>query len=191
MTKLKAVGAEAGPANTTAISTNAANPTRCRIGRSKWNILSLNPSSALDSRRYGRFSTGSIRNLQDCRPSKSPTKYRPRVSILHRIDSRKLRIKRREDKPDQILLQTGPPTPELQKHLDESSKQMEGKWLPMEMQMWAAQILEPLGSTQPQPQRWREMLEKARTFHTVQVEPGEMLVFGNAPTMVAAICLRD
>ena len=35
------------------------------------------------------------------------------------------------------------------------------------------------------------MLEKARKFHTMRVEPERMLVFGNAPTLVAAVCLRD
>ena len=111
--------------------------------------------------------------------------------ILHRIDSRNLRVKRRDDKPDQILLQPVPPPPELQKHLDESGKEMETNWMPMDMQMWASQMLEPMGTTQPQPQRWREMLEKARALPTMQIEPDRMLVFGYAPTMVAAVCLRD
>ena len=111
--------------------------------------------------------------------------------ILHRIDSRNLKIRRHESAPGQILIQPGPPPADLQKHLDECGKEMETSWLPMEMQMWASQILNPMGSTQPQPQRWREMLEKARKLHTMGVEPERMLVFGGAPTLVAAVCLRD
>lgn len=111
--------------------------------------------------------------------------------ILHRIDSRNLRAKRRDDKPDEILLQSVPPPPDLQKHLDETGKEMKANWLPMEMQMWASLVLEPMGSSQPEPQRWREMLDKARSLPTMQIEPDRLLVFGAAPTMVAAICLRD
>jgi len=111
--------------------------------------------------------------------------------ILHRIDSRNLRAKRRDDKPGEILLQSVPPPLDLQKHLDETGKELETNCLPMEMQMWASQILEPMGSSQPEPQRWREMLDKARALPTMKIEPNRMLVFGAAPTMVAAICLRD
>jgi len=111
--------------------------------------------------------------------------------ILHRIDSRNLKFGRRESAPGQILIQPGPPPADLQKHLEEFGKEMEANWLPMEMQMWASQILNPMGSAQPQPQRWREMLEKARKLHAAGVEPERMLVFGGAPTLVAAVCLRD
>ena len=111
--------------------------------------------------------------------------------ILHRIDSRNLRAKRRDDKPNAILLQSAPPPPDLQQHLDETGKQMEANWLPMDMQMWASQMIEPMGSFQPQPQRWREMLDKARALPAMQIEPDRMSVFGYVPTMVAAVCLRD
>ena len=112
--------------------------------------------------------------------------------VLHRIDSRHLRARRYDDKdPGQVLLQTGPPSPELQAYLKESAKQMEAGYLPMELVAWAAQVLEPVGSTHIEPQRWREMLEKARKFDTMQVDPDRMLVFGNTPVMVAAVCLRD
>jgi hypothetical protein len=111
--------------------------------------------------------------------------------IAFRIDSRNLRIRRHEAKPDHILLQTAPPPSDLQEHLDESGKKMQTDWLPMEIQVWAAQMLEPMDSTQPQPQRWREMLAKARTLHTIPIEPERMFLFGSVPTMVAAVCLRD
>lgn len=111
--------------------------------------------------------------------------------ILHRIDSRNLMIARQENTPGQILLHAAPPPPELQRHLEESGKELEKNWMPMEMQMWASHILEPMGATLPQPQRWREMLEKSRKLHTMGVEPERMLIFGTAPTMVAAVCLRD
>jgi hypothetical protein len=111
--------------------------------------------------------------------------------ILHRIDSRNLKAQRLKDVPSQVLLQPLPPPPDLQKHLEDFGKEMEVNWLPMEMQMWASQILEPTDSRPREPQRWREMLEKARTLHTMAVEPERMLVFGGAPTMVATVCLRD
>jgi hypothetical protein len=84
-----------------------------------------------------------------------------------------------------------PLPPELQKHLDESGKEMETNWTPMDMQMWASQMLEPMGTSQPQPQRWREMLDKARALPAMQIEPDRLLVYGFAPSMVAAVCLRD
>jgi len=36
-----------------------------------------------------------------------------------------------------------------------------------------------------------KMLAKARALPTMQIEPDRILVFGYAPTMVAAVCLRD
>ena len=111
--------------------------------------------------------------------------------ILHRIDSRNLRIKRHADKPGQIELHPAPPPPELQKHLDESGKDLETTWLPMNMQMWATRSFEPSARAKPQPERWREMLEKARQLSQAPVDTEGMMLFGYAPTMVAAVCLRD
>gem|GEM_PF-4621748 len=111
--------------------------------------------------------------------------------ILHRIDSRNLRVKRHADKPEQIELHPTPPPPELQKHLDESGKDLETTWLPMDMQMWATRFFEPSATAKPQPERWREMLEKARKLSQAPVETEGVGLFGYAPTMVAAVCLRD
>lgn len=111
--------------------------------------------------------------------------------IVHRIDSRNLRVERTEEIPGQILLQPTDPPLELQRHLEESREEMEMKRLPMDMQGWAAQILEPLGLRESQPDRWREMLKKARELDTSRMEPERLLAFGDAPTMVAVVCLRD
>jgi hypothetical protein len=129
--------------------------------------------------------------LAEVPPGENTDEIQTARLILHRIDSRNLRIKRRKDAPGQILLQPAPPPPDLQKHLDEFGKEMETNCLPMEMQMWASLILDPMEPHQPQPQRWREMLEKARRLPGMGVDPERMLVFGDAPIMVAAVCLRD
>jgi hypothetical protein len=129
--------------------------------------------------------------LKEVPPEQATDDIQTARLIVHRIDSRNLKVGRHGDKPDQILLQPAPPPPELQKHLEEFGRKMETDWLPMEMQMWAAQILKPMGSRQPEPQLWREMLAKARTLHTMPLEPERRLVFGNVPTMIAVVCLRD
>src|SRR5207249_10466909 len=80
---------------------------------------------------------------------------------------------------------------ELQQHLESTEEQKQSNWLPMELQNWASQILEPLGITRPQPERWREFLKKAREFDRETTDPERGLAFGDAPTMIAAVCLRD
>jgi hypothetical protein len=111
--------------------------------------------------------------------------------IIHRIDSRNLEVKRYEDEPNHVLLQSSPPPPDLQKLLVESGQKLEADRLPMEMHVWAARILEPIGSTPPEPQRWREMLAKARTPNSISSGRDGLSLFGNVPTMIAAVCLRD
>lgn len=111
--------------------------------------------------------------------------------ILHRIDARNLKAEPSPDVPGQVLLQPTPPPTELQEHLDVTAEQMRTNWLPMELQNWAAQILEPLGIATPQPERWREFLKKAREFDPAAIDTERALAFGDAPTMVAAVCLRD
>jgi hypothetical protein len=111
--------------------------------------------------------------------------------ILHRIDARNLKAEPSTDTPGQVLLQPAPPPEDLQKHLDIVGEEMRTKSLPMEMQSWAAQILEPLGVVQPQPERWREFLKKAREFDVSSLDAERAFVFGDSPTMVAAACLRD
>ena len=111
--------------------------------------------------------------------------------ILHRIDARNLRAEASPDVPGQVLLEPSPPPPELQQHLDATAEQMRSNWRPMELQNWASQILEPLGISPPQPERWREFLEKAREFDPGSIDAERALAFGDAPTLVAAVCLRD
>jgi hypothetical protein len=111
--------------------------------------------------------------------------------ILHRIDARNLKAEPSVDVPGQVLLQPSPPPPELQEHLDITAEQMRTNWLPMELQNWAAQILEPLGIAKPQPERWREFLKKGREFDPAAIDAERALAFGDAPTMIAAVCLRD
>ena len=111
--------------------------------------------------------------------------------ILHRIDARNLTAEPSPDVPGQVLLQPGPPPTELQQHLDTTAAQMRSNWFPMELQNWASQILEPLGIAQPQPERWREFLKKAREFDPQKLDSERALAFGEAPTPIAAVCLRD
>ena len=111
--------------------------------------------------------------------------------ILHRIDARNLKAEPSADVPGQVLLQPTPPPPELQKHLDMTAEQMRTNWLPMELQNWASQILEPLGIAKPEPQRWREFLKKAREFDPATIDAERALAFGDAPMMIASVCLRD
>lgn len=111
--------------------------------------------------------------------------------ILHRMDARNLKAEPSPDVPGQVLLQPGPPPAELQQHLDATAEQMRTNWLPMELQNWASQILEPLGIARPEPDRWREFLKKAREFDPEKLGPERALVFGEAPTLVAVVCLRD
>ncbi len=111
--------------------------------------------------------------------------------ILHRIDARNLRAEASPDVPGQILLEPLPPPPELQQHLDATAEQMRSNWRPMELQSWASQILEPIGTARPQPEHWREFLEKAREFDPGSIDAERALAFGDTPTLIAAVCLRD
>ena len=111
--------------------------------------------------------------------------------ILHRIDARNLKAEPSPEVPGQVLLQPTPPPPELQEHLDATAEQMRTNWLPMELQNWATQILEPLGIAKPQPERWRVFLKKTREFDPAAIDTERALAFGDAPALVAAVCLRD
>lgn len=111
--------------------------------------------------------------------------------ILHRIDLRNATANEAEGRPGYVCIQPVPPPPDLQAHLEIADKELTRKQEPMEMYLWAEQILEPLASGTSKPEKWREMLQAARLLDHNTVDPETITAFIDAPALVAAACIEE
>jgi len=110
-------------------------------------------------------------------------------TILHRIDSRNLVAKEIEDDPNHVLLEAKAPPKDIQQFQEETAGASIQNMAHIELQMWAVGILEPMPSSKPDLELWRDMLEKANQLAESSLNSEEAFMHGDTPTLVAAVCL--
>jgi hypothetical protein len=112
--------------------------------------------------------------------------------VLHRIDLRTFVPTGPADN-GRIMIQPGPPSPEVAKMLEERRPAMDMDTQRLALFMWATTIFEGKTTAGHDPLAWREKLVEAMRFLQEQeTERGRLFdLSASAPPYVAALCLRD
>jgi energy-coupling factor transporter ATP-binding protein EcfA2 len=117
---------------------------------------------------------------------------------LHRMDLRTYRVADTEELPEgsavpegnYVLLTPRDPAPELKKIVEQSAEEYAQVSSRLGDQLWAVKVFERAPDDRYDPSEWRTRLATVRSA-APPTNIRDAMFFGDAPTIVAAICVRD
>jgi hypothetical protein len=111
---------------------------------------------------------------------------------FHRIDLRNFSTKEKTS-DGRILFTAAPPDPDIAEVIQKSAPALKANEEAANVLVWGLSVFDQRDSDKFDPNRWREMLEKAQQLarENENKDSLEIFSYGGGPGYVAAVCVRD